>query len=37
MASKFPPLDRRITSEEYEEGLRIAVEEGLKRFDGMGL
>ncbi len=37
MASKFPPLDRRITSEEYEEGLRMAVEEGLKRFDGMGL
>ena len=37
MASKFPPLNRRITSEEYEEGLRIAIEEGLKRFDGMGL
>ena len=32
-AWKYPPLDRRITREEYEEALRAAQEAGLKRLD----
>ncbi|OAG28338.1 radical SAM protein [Thermodesulfatator autotrophicus] len=32
-AWKYPPLDRRITPEEYEEALRWAKEVGLKRLD----
>ena len=32
-ACKYPPLDRCITSDEYEEALRAAREEGIKRFD----
>ncbi len=32
-AWKYPPLDRRITKEEYEEALLAAKEAGLKRLD----
>jgi putative pyruvate formate lyase activating enzyme len=32
-ASKYPPLDRRITREEYAEALRAAREEGIRRLD----
>jgi len=32
-AAKYPPLDRRITHEEYEEALRAAREEGIRRLD----
>ncbi|QJA05373.1 radical SAM protein [Thermosulfurimonas marina] len=32
-AWKYPPLDRRLRPEEYEEALRIAEEVGLKRLD----
>ncbi len=32
-ASKYPPLDRCITHDEYEEALRAAREEGIRRFD----
>jgi len=32
-AAKYPPLDRCITHDEYEEALRIALEEGIRRFD----
>ncbi len=34
MAIEHPPLGRRITMEEYEEAVRIAVEEGITRLDG---
>ena len=33
-AFEHPPMDRRITSEEFEEAVRIAREEGLERLDG---
>ncbi len=32
-AAKYPPLDRRITHDEYEEALRAARDEGIGRFD----
>jgi len=32
-AAKYPPLDRRITQDEYEEALRAAREAGIRRFD----
>ena len=32
-ANKYPPLDRCITHDEYEEALRAAREEGIRRFD----
>jgi len=32
-ANKYPPLDRSITHDEYEEALRAAREEGITRFD----
>ncbi|WP_022854072.1 radical SAM protein [Thermodesulfatator atlanticus] len=32
-AWKYPPLDRRLSREEYEEALRFAQEVGLKRLD----
>ena len=32
-AHDYPPLDRRITSTEYEEALRIAEQEGIHRLD----
>jgi putative pyruvate formate lyase activating enzyme len=32
-AGKYPPLDRCITNDEYEEALRAASEEGIRRFD----
>jgi putative pyruvate formate lyase activating enzyme len=32
-AHEFPPLDRPITHEEYQEALRVAREAGLHRFD----
>jgi putative pyruvate formate lyase activating enzyme len=32
-ADKYPPLDRCITHDEYEEALRAAREEGIRRFD----
>ena len=32
-ADKYPPLDRRITLDEYEEALRAAREEGITRLD----
>ncbi len=34
-AVEYPPLNRRITREEYEEAIRIAMEEGIKRLDGV--
>ena len=34
-ASEHPPLDRRITAEEFEEAIRSAREEGLWRFSGI--
>jgi len=33
-AFEHPPMDRRITGEEFEEAVRIAREEGLGRLDG---
>lgn len=33
-AFDHPPMNRRITSEEFEEAIRIAREEGLERLDG---
>lgn len=33
-AFEHPPMDRRITGEEFEEAVRIAREEGLERLDG---
>ncbi|MFZ3072120.1 MAG: radical SAM protein, partial [Thermodesulfobacteriota bacterium] len=35
MASKHPPLDRRVTEEEVEEAVRIAKKEGLWRLTGI--
>ena len=32
-ANKYPPLNRRVTRDEYEEALRAASEEGITRFD----
>jgi putative pyruvate formate lyase activating enzyme len=32
-AAKYPPLDRRISRDEYEEALRAAREEGISRLD----
>lgn len=32
-AEKYPPLNRRIKREEYEEAIRIAKEEGINRLD----
>lgn len=32
-AYRYPPLDRRITAEEYENALKAATEEGIKRLD----
>jgi putative pyruvate formate lyase activating enzyme len=32
-AMKMPPLDRRITRDEYEDAVRQAREAGLQRFD----
>lgn len=34
-ASDFPPMDRRISREEFDEAVRIAQEEGLARLDGI--
>jgi putative pyruvate formate lyase activating enzyme len=34
-AIENPPLDRRITTEEYKRALRIALEVGLRRLDGI--
>ena len=33
-AFEHPPMDRRITEDEFEEAIRIAREEGLGRLDG---
>lgn len=33
-AFEYPPLDRRITDEEYRRALRAALEAGLRRLDG---
>jgi putative pyruvate formate lyase activating enzyme len=30
---KSPPLDRRVTTEEYKKGVKVALEAGLKRLD----
>lgn len=35
-ADKYPPIDRCITHDEYEEALRAAREEGIRRFDRRG-
>ena len=32
-ADKYPPLDRCITQDEYEDAVRAAREEGIRRFD----
>jgi putative pyruvate formate lyase activating enzyme len=32
-AAKYPPLDRCITHDEIEEALRVARDEGIRRFD----
>ncbi|MGB9716321.1 MAG: radical SAM protein [Thermodesulfovibrionales bacterium] len=34
-AFDHPPLNRRITDEEYEEAIRLAIKAGLKRIDGI--
>jgi putative pyruvate formate lyase activating enzyme len=34
-AFEHPPLDRRITTDEYKEAVRLAIEAGLKRIDGV--
>jgi putative pyruvate formate lyase activating enzyme len=34
-AFENPPMDRRITAEEFEEAVRIILEEGLTRLDGI--
>jgi putative pyruvate formate lyase activating enzyme len=34
-AFEHPPLDRRITSEEYREAIRLALRAGLRRIDGI--
>jgi putative pyruvate formate lyase activating enzyme len=34
-AIEYPPLDRRITTEEYRKAIRIALEAGLRRLDGI--
>lgn len=34
-AFEYPPLDRRITTKEYTEAIRLAIEAGLKRIDGV--
>ncbi|MGE5894767.1 MAG: radical SAM protein [bacterium] len=36
-AREHPPLDRRIMKREYEEAVKVAVEAGLKRIDGIAL
>jgi putative pyruvate formate lyase activating enzyme len=33
-ALRYPPLDRSITRDEYEDAVRAAREEGIRRFDG---
>jgi putative pyruvate formate lyase activating enzyme len=35
-AQDFPPLDRRITREEFAEAIKIAHSLGIKRLDGLG-
>jgi len=35
-AFEHPPLDRRITNDEYRRALRAALEAGLRRLDGIG-
>jgi putative pyruvate formate lyase activating enzyme len=32
-AGEYPPLNRRPTSREFEDAMRIAKEEGIHRFD----
>lgn len=34
-AFDHPPMNRRITRDEFEEAIRIAVEEGIRRLDGI--
>ncbi|BCB96660.1 radical SAM protein [Dissulfurispira thermophila] len=34
-AFEYPPLDRRITTKEYSEAIKIAMDAGLKRIDGV--
>jgi len=34
-AFEYPPLDRRITAREYSEAIRMALDAGLKRIDGI--
>lgn len=34
-AVQFPPLDRRITNEEYRKALKAAIDAGLRRLDGV--
>jgi putative pyruvate formate lyase activating enzyme len=34
-AYEYPPLDRRITGAEYQEAIKMAMDAGLKRFDGV--
>lgn len=34
-AFEHPPLDRRVTTKEYTEAIRLAIEAGLKRIDGV--
>ncbi|MBI5286425.1 MAG: radical SAM protein [Deltaproteobacteria bacterium] len=34
-AFDHPPMNRRITQDEFEEAVRVAVEEGIKRLDGV--
>jgi putative pyruvate formate lyase activating enzyme len=35
-ATDFPPLDRRITQEEFHQAIKIALNLGIKRLDGLG-
>lgn len=35
-ATDFPPLDRRITQEEFHQAIKIAYSFGIKRLDGLG-
>ena len=34
-AFEYPPLNRRITSREYAEAVKMALDAGLKRIDGI--
>ena len=35
-ANDYPPLDRRITREEFARAIKIAHDFGIKRLDGLG-